>query len=286
MKSLLEIERAINFIELHLHEPLTIRDAAAAAGYSLYHFCRLFNGLTGHSPYDYIMRRRLSEAAKALVENRRTVTEVALDFQFNSPETFSRAYFKLFGQLPHVTKQNRHLGGMILKARITLEYLEHIGVRQPLVAEMIQLPAFCLTGIVTRDPATCSEQRLLHNALLGKNRQNPEDCYAVYFEPVDQDSIGGAVLIGSVTKRRVATPDIMVEKAFPAQAYARFIHKGCRTKLNLTFAFILQTWLPKSGCRWGAPYILAGYASRESLLEDNGDAGEFTVLVPLKACVN
>lgn len=63
MKSFEDILRAVEFIELNLREPVSIKDAADAAGYSLYHFCRVFNSVIHHSPYDYIMRRRLSEAA-------------------------------------------------------------------------------------------------------------------------------------------------------------------------------------------------------------------------------
>ena len=83
---------AIQFIESHLCDPITVADAAAAAGYSLYHFIRSFNQMVQHTPYDYLMRRRLAVAACELLETERRVIDIALYFQFNNHETFTRGF--------------------------------------------------------------------------------------------------------------------------------------------------------------------------------------------------
>jgi AraC-like DNA-binding protein len=56
--------QAIDFIEAHLRADVTVGDVAAAVSYSVYHFCRTFNQVTHYTPYDYLMRRRLAEAAR------------------------------------------------------------------------------------------------------------------------------------------------------------------------------------------------------------------------------
>ena len=92
MSQLTAIGKALDFIEDNLEENIGVADMADAAGYSLYHFCRVFNSIVHHTPYDYLMRRRLSESARALVETDRKIIDVAFEYQFNSPETYSRAF--------------------------------------------------------------------------------------------------------------------------------------------------------------------------------------------------
>ena len=50
------IYNAIAFIEENLTSTITVKDMADAAGYSVFHFARTFYKVTGHSPYDYLMR--------------------------------------------------------------------------------------------------------------------------------------------------------------------------------------------------------------------------------------
>jgi AraC-like DNA-binding protein len=51
-ESALAAERMKQYILKHLHEAITAKDVAAAAGYSQYHAARVFKGETGVSPLD------------------------------------------------------------------------------------------------------------------------------------------------------------------------------------------------------------------------------------------
>lgn len=82
MLNLPAIVRAIDVMEDHLREPITLAEVAEAISYSLYHFCRTFARATHHTPYDYLIRRRLSEAARALLRTDQRIGEVAADYQF------------------------------------------------------------------------------------------------------------------------------------------------------------------------------------------------------------
>jgi AraC family transcriptional regulator len=94
------IFNAIEFVETNLTEEMTIADMADAVFYSLYHFCRMFNGIVHHTPYDYLMRRRLSKSARELIETDKKIIEIAFDYQFNSPETYARAFKRMFDMQP------------------------------------------------------------------------------------------------------------------------------------------------------------------------------------------
>jgi AraC family transcriptional regulator len=60
------ILKSVQFIEANLKEEINVLDMANSVYYSLYHFIRLFQSVTGYSPKTYLQQRRLSEALKEL----------------------------------------------------------------------------------------------------------------------------------------------------------------------------------------------------------------------------
>lgn len=94
------IQDAIEYIECHLNDAIDIERVASVACMSLSGFYEFFKVLTGMTLKEYIRKRRLSEAAFLLTSTDRTVLEVALDFQYDSYEAFSRAFKLLYGMSP------------------------------------------------------------------------------------------------------------------------------------------------------------------------------------------
>jgi len=87
-------------IRAHLQEPITASDIAKAAGYSQYHAARLFKEEIGVSPFEYIRRERLLQAASNLRGGKPKVLDVAMDYVFDSHEGFTRAFVNAFGITP------------------------------------------------------------------------------------------------------------------------------------------------------------------------------------------
>lgn len=112
----LAAERMKDYIAGHLHEKITARDVAAAAGYSQYHAARVFKGETGLSPFEYIRRERLTASARALRRGGHRVLDVALDFVFDSHEGFTRAFAKGFGIPPKKFAAQKSPEGWLIPA--------------------------------------------------------------------------------------------------------------------------------------------------------------------------
>ncbi len=93
---------AVDFIERNLKSNIRVADVSAAAFQSHWHFQRIFRWLTGHSVAAYLRRRRLAEAGCELVRpgTRARIIDVALEYGYESPEAFSRAFRKEFGVNP------------------------------------------------------------------------------------------------------------------------------------------------------------------------------------------
>ena len=94
------VERAVACIEAHRGGRLDLDAIARAAGYSKFHLHRLFGEATGMTVHAYASRRRLTEAARALVETERPVADIARDAGYDSQQTFSAAFAALYKSPP------------------------------------------------------------------------------------------------------------------------------------------------------------------------------------------
>ena len=79
------------WLEGHLDQPLSLDNVAAKAGYSKWHLQRMFKDVTGHAIGAYIRARRLSKSAVALRLTARPILDIALQYRFDSQQTFTRA---------------------------------------------------------------------------------------------------------------------------------------------------------------------------------------------------
>jgi AraC family transcriptional activator of mar-sox-rob regulon len=88
------------WLESHLDQPLSLDNVAQKAGYSKWHLQRMFKDVTGHAIGAYIRARRLSKAAVALRLTSRPILDIALQYRFDSQQTFTRAFKNQFAQTP------------------------------------------------------------------------------------------------------------------------------------------------------------------------------------------
>ncbi|WP_041613274.1 effector binding domain-containing protein [Paenibacillus sp. JDR-2] len=109
MEHYTRIQYAITFIEEQLQEALSLEAIAIRAGFSLYHFQRLFHAITGFTVQEYIRKRRLSRAAEELRVTRHTVLDISVSYQYGSQEAFTRAFAGYFGMAPAQYRKHQPL---------------------------------------------------------------------------------------------------------------------------------------------------------------------------------
>lgn len=81
-----------DYISAHCTEDLTLDSVAALAGFSKFHFTRLFKQFTNVSFYKYLNQKRIATAEKLLANPDYTVTDVALNSGFSSLSSFIRMF--------------------------------------------------------------------------------------------------------------------------------------------------------------------------------------------------
>ncbi len=86
-----------NYINEHCTENLTLDKIASLAGFSKYHFSRLFKQFTGVSFYKYLNQKRIACAQKLLLNPDMSITEITFQSGFTSLSAFIRM-FKIFNR--------------------------------------------------------------------------------------------------------------------------------------------------------------------------------------------
>src|SRR5262245_14878232 len=89
-------------IEAQADEPLGLSALAGEAAMSPYHFLRTFRLVTGMTPHQYVLHRRLLRAARRLRGSADPVAMIAFEAGFNDLATFNRRFRRLIGVTPSI----------------------------------------------------------------------------------------------------------------------------------------------------------------------------------------
>jgi len=122
MRDLTVIAAALEIVEEKLCEPMNAADLAKACFYSYSGLQKLFGYAFGCSVSEYITKRRLSRASSELLVSEKSITDVALDYQYESPEAFSRAFRRFWGITPSEFRKTRRFSELQPKFIIEDDY--------------------------------------------------------------------------------------------------------------------------------------------------------------------
>ena len=93
------IQKSLDYIEDNLQAEITAGELAEMAGFSLFHYYRLFQQATGLPVMQYILRRRLLHGVYAISKGS-TKIDAALAYGFDTYAGFYKAFCREFGSTP------------------------------------------------------------------------------------------------------------------------------------------------------------------------------------------
>ncbi|HEY5467039.1 MAG TPA: helix-turn-helix domain-containing protein, partial [Clostridia bacterium] len=142
------IQRSIDQIEDQVKDDIRVDRLAACAGFSTYHFYRIFEAYVGMPVMEYARRRRIAHAAYALAYTPRLL-DVAVAYGFETHAGFSKTFRRCMGVSP---EQYRMHAPAIPPQRITLadilRYIPNGGiVMEP---KILEKPAAKIAGYALR----------------------------------------------------------------------------------------------------------------------------------------
>jgi AraC-like DNA-binding protein len=113
------VETAL-WIDANSRQQIDLDGAAAQAELSPFHFLRLFSGVLGVTPHQYLVRSRLRHAARLLADDDRSVTDVAYDVGFADLSNFVRTFHRAAGLSPRKFREASRGKRKIFQERLAL----------------------------------------------------------------------------------------------------------------------------------------------------------------------
>jgi len=92
--------RSLELIENRISEKLTVEYIASGVYFSKYHYGRLFREIVGNSVMEYVTKRKMTLAGRALLETDATIIDIALEYGYDSREGFTRSFKAYMGVTP------------------------------------------------------------------------------------------------------------------------------------------------------------------------------------------
>lgn len=252
------IERAIVFIEENLYSKIVLDDIADAAFLSKFHFHRVFSSLMGETAVGYIRKRRLSKASYDLLYSDKKIIDIAFEYQFESPEAFTRSFKSVFNITPKNYREERIERIIYEKQQLSESNLSHIinGIsKNPDILEIKEqkIIGFSAKTSIKNNMIPHVFKIYRENASKIKNISQDNTTIGIYEKPKDY-TIGEFseetelnFIYGKVVEDFSDIPDNMVSGILPHGRYAKFTHNGSVLSIGLTYVYIFGTWLPKSG---------------------------------------
>ncbi|MBN2393533.1 MAG: AraC family transcriptional regulator [Anaerolineae bacterium] len=257
--------RALDFIESHLREPVGVADMAAAVSYSLYHFCRTFKAATHFTPYDYLMRRRIAEAAREVLSSERKLIDIAFDYQFNNPETFSRAFKRVMKTQPTQWRKQGQAGDRQtvyrqIMPRLTEAHLAHLQRGAPWRPTVEESPALNLIGVMTLGSDIAAAWERLRRETVACGLADTDGGFFGWTWCAADGTVT-ATMAAQVGSSTCVDACALVAKALPAHTYLRVTHHGSACDLALTLDYAYHTWLPQSDYHAVFPWYVEHYST-------------------------
>jgi AraC-like DNA-binding protein len=223
--------RALDLVERDYARGLGLADMAAAACYSPFYFSRLFARATGHSPYEYLMRRRAAIAAERVVDGSSSLIDIALGAGFDTPDGLARAFKRCFGSSPSEARKSSGYPRALARTPLSREFVEESLARPFPPPSQETLSGFVLDSAVSD--------------IGGDGRRGTR------IDIAQRDSLLGAVrpFSGSRSPGPDAPPAPYPgsSAAVPGGRLAVFQVGEFPGRLEFTLEFAYRCWLPSSG---------------------------------------
>lgn len=273
------IQKSIDYIEDNLKEDIDINMAIMQSGYSTTHFYRIFQAFMGESIKEYVIKRKLSEAAVELVTTKRRLIEIAIDYGFNSQEVFTRAFTKVFHITPGRYRKNSNRIILYEKVNAYQKVLDNIG--QTIKPAIVLEREFHIIGLKkTVKPGDALIRNLWYEFSQRKSEieniiTNEKVLGICEYMPDITDESEFEYITGVEVTDYNYIPDGMITKTIPLSKYAVFTHRGTVEEMKRTYNMIYGIWLPLSG------YELAEMDTIE-IYSTNNQNGWLDIYIPLK----
>lgn len=277
------VSRAIEYIESHITEELTIDEIAKQVSISPFYFQKGFSLLCGFTIMEYIRNRRLALAGNELATADVKVVDVAMRYGYDSPDSFTKAFTRFHGVTP---SKVRNMSAMLksfapLKIKLSLEggYLMDYRITKK--------DSFTVIGASKRfryEEAQTAIPEFWKGHFAAGNGKHVCGMFGVNID----EKMGGnefEYLIADIYNPAADIPEGFVTKNIPAFTWAVFPCKGSMPEsLQNVNRKIFSEWLPAlKDYEFAAGYCIEMYDHPDRYPEGTRDKNYYTeIWIPVK----
>jgi AraC family transcriptional regulator len=280
--------KVIEYIHDHLDGDLSVNRLAEVAFMSPYHFHRIYRELARETLNASIRRLRLHRAAAELIRSTKPIIRIATSASYGSPEAFSRAFMRQFGESPTDYRTARRPRDSRLDEPFVAmlpiddkEYYEMYSV------EVHDLEPISLIGYphqgdyleIGRVFEKIFVYASSHNLLNDKTRS-----IGLYYDDpktVEKDKLRSFAAISVPQGAELPGGEEAPEQSeIPGGTCASLLFKGSYAELEKPYDWFFGQWLPQSG------YEAADFPPYEEYLNDPKDTPPNELLTRINCFVS
>jgi AraC family transcriptional regulator len=282
------LQKAIDYMEKHLLDHITIEDIAKQANMSTFHFQRTFTILTDISVGEYLRRRRLTLAGQELLTTNCKIIDLAYKYGYDTPEAFSKAFRLQHGVTPSEIRKG--IGKLQSYNRLTIQV--NLKGAEPMRYKIVERDAFQVVGMKHEfSLASCETDGGIPGiSELWKEANengtvetlatlNNGQINGVLGIVVDQSETKKAIDYWIATEYHGDVPDGLSSLEIPASKWAVFeVHGPMPDAMQKVWKQIYSEWFPSNG------YEHAGTPSLEVYTDSNPYSPDYysEIWVPIK----
>jgi AraC family transcriptional regulator len=260
MQYLERVQSGIDYIEENLDKPMSLTEISAHADMSHWHFQRIFKALTNETLKSYVRSRRIANSMDTLFDKSRSILDVAVASGFESHESYTRAFQRLFGYSPSDYRDQAQQRLITKKPRFDQCYLENLNKNISLEPRFYTSKERVFVGIksqvkgVESDKANIAEKLPeLWEAFIPRVHEIDNVVDGTFYGVISvEENHEGHMRLHYMACAEVSSvcnlPLGMASTRLEKQDYAEFRHTGKSDEedFNQTISYIYSSWLLQS----------------------------------------
>ena len=277
------IGEVINYIEENLTKEIEMDTIAKRVYISPVYFQKGFTMLCGLTLGEYIRRRRLTLAGSELVSTDKKIIDIALEYGYDSPDSFTKAFLRFHGVTPTAVRKD----GAMIKSFVPLKIKLSLEGGYVMDYKIIEKDSFTVMGIskvFSYDNATTEiPQFWTEHYQTGKEK----DVCGMYGVCLDEN-MGVAefeYMIADNYNPALEIPEGCITKIIPKHTWAVFSCKGSMPhSLQEVNGKIFSEWLPNcKDYEIAAGYNIEMYTDIKNYPKGNQDENYYSeIWIPVK----
>ncbi len=243
------IYKVVDYIHKNTNKNLTVKELADIAGFSQFHFHRIFSAYSGETLIYFMKRIRLEKSASQLLYTNANITEIALATGYETPSAYTKAFKQLFDINPSEYKETKN-------HRCTIQRNVEYGdlLRRLIMENFVGIKEFDDINVVAvrkmgkYSEAACAAWEEVCKFVYGNKIINNESKMIGigYDNPVitSEENLRYDACI--TVKNKVKVEGNVFNSTVKGGKYAVFLHKGPYSNLMDTYNAIFSEWIPNN----------------------------------------